>query len=606
MKVLDIKIHKKHFNMKNIRIGKLTLIMLFLVTLVSCSDDYLEQSNPNQLSTDSFWKTVDDLNVGLVATYKSFSSDNNYMLLDELVRSDLAWGTGWQRPFNVNDRYLQTFNEASKPGEQKWSQLYTTIFRANQVIEAVDKLKGTLSGEEEEAEAELVKAQATFIRGFSYFVLSTTFNKGKVVLWDVVPGGEYGFYRDISTAQEIKDFYRADLEYAKNTLPTTWEDVREKGRVTAGAAEAVLGQSYLAENDFTKASVYLKNVIDNYGYALTSNIGSNFTTMDELNEESILEIVRSTDYKGELNQWDWRDTGASSLQQRLTPIGGWNGGVAANWLILEYRNDPLDYADPRNKIIAADGTESFRKFSLRTSWSVAIVDDTALEYYGEATPVEAHHFQNKMSCYWRKHTNWDLGFESEAARSPGKVRSGINERLIRLGEIYLQYAECMIELGNVDEAMLYINKIRRRAGVQLLGLNGSGEFPLNDHDNQSYDDASLMKHLRYKEYPLELSCEGHGGTRNVDLRRWGVKGQRFAELAAKRYKGDHYTWTKADGTAGPTRWGSIIVELDPSDALVEDAWNEFQEAAVNYNNDSHGYWRLPNGETITNPVLGGE
>ncbi len=606
MKVIDIKIHTKQYKMKNIKIGKLTIMMLFLVALVGCSEDFLEKSNPNQLSTDSFWNTVDDLNVGLIATYKSFSSDNNYMLLDELVRSDLAWGTGWQRPFNVNDRYLQTFNEASAEGETKWSQLYTTIFRANQVIEASDKLIGTLSSEDEEAEAVLVKAQATFMRGFAYFILSTTFNNGEVVLWDVVPGGEHGFYRDVSTAQEIKDFYRADLEYAKNSLPIAWEDAREKGRITAGAAEAVLGQSYLADNDFSNAAVYFKNVIDNYGYSLTSNIGSNFTTMDELNEESILEIVRSTDYKGELNQWDWRDTGASSIQQKLTPIGGWNGGVPANWLILEYRNEVLDYADPRNKIIADDGTESFRKFSLRTSWSVAIVDDTSLGYYGEDTPVEAHHFQNKMSCYWRKHTNWDLGFESEAARSPGKVRSGVNQRLIRLAEIYLQYAECLIEAGDVDEALVYINKVRRRSGVQLLGLNGTGEYPLNDHDNIAYDATSLMEHLRYKEYPLELSCEGHGGTRNVDLRRWGVKKQRFAELAAKRYKGDHYYWTQADGTAGPTRWGSIVVELAPGDPTVDESWNEFQEAAVNYNESLHAYWRLPNGETITNPVLGGE
>ncbi|QVY66921.1 RagB/SusD family nutrient uptake outer membrane protein [Polaribacter sp. Q13] len=602
MNVLDTKIQKKYLNMKNTRIGKLTLILLFTLAIVSCSDDFLDQTNPNELSTDSFWKTVGDLNTGLVATYKSYGSDNNYKLLDELVRSDLAWGSGYQRPFNTNEFYLQNFNEASKSPGDKWSQLYTTIFRANQVIEAVDRLKGTFNSQNDEDEAEVIGAQARFLRGFSYFILSTTFNNGKVVIWEKVPGGEDGFYRDVSPAQDVKDFYRADLEYAKTKLPAVWE-AREKGRVTAGAAEAVLGQSYLADNDFTTAAEYFKNVINNYGYALTPNIGSNFTTMDELNEESILEIVRSTDYKSELNQWDWRDTGASSLQQQLTGIGGWFGGVAANWLILEYRNDPLDYSDPRNKIIEEDGTERFRKFSLRTSYSVAIVDDPDLEYYGYKTTAEAASFNVRMTCYWRKQTNWDLGVESEKALSPGKVRSGVNQRLIRLAEIYLQYAECLIEMGDVDEAMMYINKVRRRSGVQLLGLSGTGEYPANDHDDISYDATSLMDHLRFKEYPLELSCEGHGATRNTDLRRWGIKKQRFMELAAKRYTAIDYPYTKEDGTTA-TRWGSIVVGVDPSDPTADDGWNEYQEAAANYVESEHAYWKIPNSEAITNPVIG--
>ncbi|WP_179950006.1 RagB/SusD family nutrient uptake outer membrane protein [Lutibacter citreus] len=591
--------------MKNIVIGKLTLMILFVFTMVSCADDFLEQTNPNELSTDSYWKTISDLNTGLVATYKSFGSDNNYQLLAELQRSDLAWASGYQRPFNINEKYLQTFNEASSDGEKKWAQLYTTIFRANQVIEAVDNLKGTFSNNNDEAEAVIIGAQAKFIRGFAYFILNQSFNDGKVVIWDKVPGGEDGFYRSISTSQEVKDFFRADLDYAMNNLPVSWE-AKEKGRVTAGAAEAVLGQSYLQENDFTKAAEYFKNVIVKYGYSLTPNPGSNFTTMDELNEESILEIVRSTDYKQELNQWDWRDTGASSIQQQLTGASGWWGAVAANWLIGEYRNDPIDYADPRNIITEEDGTQRFRKFSLRTSYSVAIVDDPDIGYYGYDQTAEACNFNVKMTCFWRKNTNWDLGAESEQALSPGKVRSGVNIRLIRLSEIYLQYAECLIEMGNVDEALVYINRVRRRGGVQLLGLIGTGEYPLNDHDNNSYDAESLMNHLRYKEYPLELSCEGNAsGNRNADLRRWGVKKQRFVELAARRYTADNYEFTKEDGTT-TTRWGSIVKELDPSDSLVDDNWNEFQEASVNYVESEHAYWKLPNNEIITNPIVNGE
>ncbi len=589
--------------MKKILNIKIILILAFSSIITGCKDDFLEESNPNAISTETFWDDIHDLRLGIVGAYKGMASPHNYHLVNELSRSDLAWSSGWQRPNNTNEYYLQTFNEASNVINQKWGALYTTVFRANQVIEATERLGGTFGNEDLEEENDLILAQARFIRGYAYFNLHNSFNGGSVPIWDIVAGGDNGYYRPVSTADEVRQFYLADLQYASENLPATWDD-KEKGKVTAGAAVAIMGQSYLYAGNYTEAAVLFKRVIDEFGYSLTPNIGSNFTTLDELNEESILELVYSIDYKNELNPWDARDTASTSGYDRqfTGAPGQWFGAVAANWLILEYRNDPLDFSDPRNMITEEDGTQRFRRFSLRTSWSVALVDDDDMEYYGFSKTGQAANFNVKMTCFWRKHTNWDLGFEKEADITPGKVRSGINQRLIRLAEIYLQYAECMVQTGDVNEAMLYINKIRRRSGVRLLGPIGSGEFPLNDHDNEVYDADRLMNHLMYVEYPLELSAEGDGGNRNIDLRRWGIKKQRFEELATKRYAADHYEIEKEDGSM-QWRWASIVKELDASDPEVDLDWNEFQEAAVNYNEANHAYWPIPNSETIANPNL---
>lgn len=603
MKKIDINFQKRLIKMRKTIFLKLTFVLALSITLFSCSEDFLEESNPNNLSTDSFWKNTTDLNIGLIGAYKAFSNANNYKLIDELARTDLAWSSGYQRPNNTNDRYLQTFNEANSAAAQKWTQLYTTIFRANQVIDAVENLLPNMSTSEKE-EAIVIDAQAKFIRGWAYFILHSSFNQGSVPIWDVVPGGDYGFYREAMPAETVREFYLNDLEYASENLPNSWPDV-EKGRVTAGAAVAVIGQSNLHAGNYPEAALYFKRVIDNFGYSLTENIGSNFTTMDELNEESILELVYSTDYKNELNQWDARDVASTSgYQKQLTGSGGnWFGAVAANWLILEYRNEPLDYADNRNKITEEDGTERFRKFSLRTSYSIAIADDIDMPYYEGKTTGEGGIFNVKMTAFWRKHTNWDLGAADEDAISPGKVRTGINERMIRLAEIYLQYAECMAQMGNTDEALLYINKVRRRSAVQLLGPHGSGEFPLNDHDGLTYNADQIMEHLMWKEYPLELSCEGHGN-RNIDLRRWGVKKERFEELAAKRYTAETFTFQDEDGNT-VNRWGSIVKELPLGDPLIDENWNEFQAASVNYVESEHAYWKLPVSEEITNPFING-
>ncbi|MBU3024225.1 RagB/SusD family nutrient uptake outer membrane protein [Zobellia galactanivorans] len=586
--------------MKTTITKRLFAIIIPVLAFVGCSDDFLEQTNPNQISTETFWKDNKDLEQGLIGTYKGFANANNINLVGELARTDLAWASGYQRPNNTNEYYLQIFNDASSVPNNKWSANYTTIFRANQVIEAAAKIGETYTTEKEKEEGLIILAQARFIRGYIYFNLYNTFNKGAVPIFDFVPVKESEFYQPIASAEEVKKFYMEDLKFASENLPVSWED-KEKGRVTAGAAVAVMGQSYLYEGDYETASTYFKSVIDDYGYSLTPNIGSNFTTMDEFNEESILEVGYSLDFKNELGAWDGRDVANPAYVRQFTGGDGtWRGAIPANWLILKYRNEPLDFSDSRNKVVDEEGNESFRKFSLRTSWSVALVDDEDMGYYLREKTGQGSIFNVRMTAFWRKHTNWDIT-RSEEELSPGKVRSGVNERLIRLAEIYLQYAECQIKLGNVDEALVYINRVRRRSGVQLLGLNGTGEFPANDHDNKSYDAQSLMEHLMYTELPLELSAEGDGN-RNIDLRRWGVKAERFKELAQRRYTADHYTLLDEEGKE-VTRWASILKELPAGDPDIDENWNEFQEAANNYNDDLHAYWPLPNSEIISNPQL---
>ena len=39
--------------------------------------------------------------------------------------------------------------------------------------------------------------------------------------------------------------------------------------------------------------------------------------------------------------------------------------------------------------------------------------------------------------------------------------------MLRLAEIYLNYAEAEFKLGNVEQARIYVNKIRSRKGVEM-------------------------------------------------------------------------------------------------------------------------------------------
>jgi hypothetical protein len=73
-----------------------------------------------------------------------------------------------------------------------------------------------------------------------------------------------------------------------------------------------------------------------------------------------------------------------------------------------------------------------------------------------------------------------------------------------LAEIYLNYAEAMLELGNEDACRTYINKVRARPGVNLPAVVETG--------------AALRTRL-YNERRIELAFEGH---RFFDIRRWKI------------------------------------------------------------------------------------
>ena len=59
--------------------------------------------------------------------------------------------------------------------------LYISIWRANQVIEALERIKDTVSGDEIET-WNIQMGHARFIRGLMYFYLHSSFNNGSVVL----------------------------------------------------------------------------------------------------------------------------------------------------------------------------------------------------------------------------------------------------------------------------------------------------------------------------------------------------------------------------------------------------------------------------------------
>ena len=93
---------------------------------------------------------------------------------------------------------------------------------------------------------------------------------------------------------------------------------------------------------------------------------------------------------------------------------------------------------------------------------------------------------------------------------------GNNERVLRLGDIYLMYAEAQLGAGDAAAGQPYMDAVRERAGLDSKPL--------------TWDNIKL-------ERRLELTGEGH---RFFDLVRWGDAGTVLGPLGFTEGVNEHY------------------------------------------------------------------
>jgi hypothetical protein len=105
-----------------------------------------------------------------------------------------------------------------------------------------------------------------------------------------------------------------------------------------------------------------------------------------------------------------------------------------------------------------------------------------------------------------------------------EYRSGQHWVVFRLGEIYLNTAEALYELGSRDEAFDYVEKIRIRAGSAVARPaidNGTSNIGTINNANYPYQLENSLQFIR-DERARELYGENHWWW---DLRRWRTADQ---------------------------------------------------------------------------------
>jgi hypothetical protein len=303
-----------------------------------------------------------------------------------------------------------------------------------------------------------------------------------------------------------------DLEEAIPVLPLNYADQAFAGRITKGAAEALLGKAYLYWADllnddkakFDKAAEQLKAVISSGQYQLVDDYKTLFAFGAANTTESVFEIQYTNQVAA-----DWGTPNQFINGNMVTQLCGIRGICA---------NNP-DYAEGWGFMLPTQGLVNSYLSDDTYRRSAAVISQTELAASG--CPVKSsEQNQTDYTGYWQKKY---ANFKQYSA--PGgeiNVLKDPNQPYIRYADVLLMAAEALVRgNGSASEAAQYIDMVRERAKGPG---NNTGSFKTTSQLMSEKGWTTLD--VIWYERRAELAGEGD---RWFDLVRSGRAADAFAD-----------------------------------------------------------------------------
>tara|TARA_R110002020_G_scaffold259768_2_gene473708 strand:- start:40963 stop:42492 length:1530 start_codon:yes stop_codon:yes gene_type:complete len=455
----------------------ITTVLCSLYMLVSCQEDELDLTNPNALTTDQFWATPNDAELGVNSIYAMFYKDGLWARWMNF-RLDLTSDEGFSQSPWVELADWTRFNYINynfwEGNAVTWRDTYKSIFRANQVLANVPNIEFT-----DQTRKKQIIAEAKFLRAFNYYYAALLWEDIPLVL---EPSKPDDLPQQVSE-EEVLAQAEADLNDAFADLPLAW-DATQTGRPTKGAAKAMLAKIYMQQHKWDQAKTALDFLVIGEGatYSLVANFKDNFTDLNENNSESVFEIQFGDQRRGGTDEG--ADASVSSTRaQFFAPRGiGWSDGQARFWLVDAFKQEKTvdGNLDPRLE---------------HTLFYPGLFEDFGDKTYGR-------------DWEWGADEAWFRKGARDYYRDNEDYYSQVNYRLIRYADILLRYAEVLNELGMTTQAYQYVDMVRARSNMAPLAQT---------HPEIGNNPDLFLNRLKI-ERVLELAGEN---VRWADLKRWG-------------------------------------------------------------------------------------
>lgn len=466
---------------------KIVYIILLLWTCSGCSD-FLDREPMTTLSPTNFWKTEDDLKLGLNALYNNMnrSSELDNQSIDCFATSGNSVSSGTLTPGNTDGIWNASYTQI---------RIAITFLENYQNAKVSDAVKNRYAGE------------ARFFRAYHYFNLIKRFGDVPFVTKTLdTKSPELQGPRE--KKEVILDEIIKDLEFAEQNIPLKSKmPATDVGRITKGAAQALLARVTLYygtwyksrsiagyEKYLTIAKDASKRLIDTKEYQLFSSYRDLFLTAGEDSKEHILSYRYS----------DLASTYNPRIRQVMVDFNHEPTKHLADAFLCK---DGLPIEKSTYKVEYLPLGSEFNNRDPRMSLTIWKPGDS---YLGKPFLPNLSN-QTRTGYMFKKY-----GDENAVSN----MKSTIDEILIRYAEVLLTYAEATYELNNAisdEDLNISINALRGRfagdpnqlpaltnAFVSQHGLNMRDEIRRERHvelagESMRYDDL-----IRWKTAEVEL------------------------------------------------------------------------------------------------------
>lgn len=426
---------------------KKILYLLIGISLLGC-DDFLNEQPISNVSLGNFFVTEADFEEAINGAYKTlhpvYSGESGRGAASNFseIRSDNSTyqynpvHQGWYEIWDLDKFLVVSSNQAVR---WTWNSTYSGIGACNVVLHY-------LEGKDFENKNR-IEAEAKFLRALYYFHLVKNFGDVPLVTTKV-NSMEEAFSLNKRTKKElVYDQIISDLNFAKSYLPLNYPS-NQIGKATKGAAQTLLADVLMWNDDYSGAAKELEEIINDNQYRLLND----YTSVFDINNENNDEIIFSVQY--------------------LAGPYGLSSIFMYNFLPYNIGRDKLPFQNGDNfgiNIPTEDLIKSFEQNDQRLK-----MIDTSFVYKG----------YEHLGAYNDSIVPFTLKFND--MQHTERMNTGTNFNVYRYPHVLLMLAECYLRVGGGDPIPL-VNMVRNRAG-------------LNDLSNVTLDDI-------IHERRVEFHCE---------------------------------------------------------------------------------------------------
>lgn len=526
----------------------------------------LELEPQDRVSDASFWKSTSEYKLaanGFYGYLRTFGQTNT--LNDSRNATDLGADRGaFVRGTNTTVSDDGNYNNA-----------YAWIRNCNYLL-------AKAANYPKPEEIKTYVAEAKFFRAYVYFDKLLTSYGGVILVKDVLTTESPELSAKRNTRDETIDFIIQDLEAAIADLPLESAILPgDKGRISKQAAQAFLGRVCLYEGTWQK---FRAGNATRYNALLDKSI-ANSSAVIASNEYSLFKPAA---------------LGDSALKylfilenQKSNPANITKAANKEYILAVRYESNNLLRTIPGQISFGALGADMSRKMADMYLCSDGLpIDKTTTSFSRATLTSEFANRDNRMRYfmtmpnyrYWQNaanwHINWDwspadlanarpphdtwangtTGYENQqwaAERQVPNFQEGYDYPVIRLAEVYLNYAEAVYERsGAISDVDLDIslNLVRQRVNASMPKLSNA---------LVTANGLSMQEEIR-RERAVELQGEGF---RFDDLKRWYIA---HIELT-KPMLGVHWTGTEYETIYSYTGTGTPPAGLKKKPSITLDA-----------------------------------